>query len=529
MRRVFLTVLAAVMALSLTGCAVVDDVKNTLSEMVNPQATEEPRQEEAAINNTINIGVYDFDTFNPLKTESQTVRDCMQLVYEPLFSLDENMRIVPVLAENYSVSPDGRQILIKLKEGVLWHDGSTFDAYDAAYTIRRIRQGDTAYTDALSLVSNHGVVDDYSIRIDLRYSVPNFAALLTFPIVKYQTEMRVDDSYPPVGTGPFKFDGQITKNRFRMSAFEEYRDGRAQLDNVFIERVPDADKYRSMFEASEIDVMTSEMVDLTKYMPKGNINVHDFISNKLTFLGYNLTNSLFMGNETRMGLAEYINKEEIVTSILYSHGEAVNIPMNPSSYLYYDDNKDFTGNVSEGEPHLANDGWTRSEDGNYSRERNGRYETLRFKLLTNKDSEEKMQIAAKIAEDFNKYGILVTVDAQPYDIYMQMVNAKNYDAFLGETELGSNMDLSPLVSSSGNYFSYGNPAVDTVIGQLGMTQDEGEQRELFRQLGDTMRTDMPFVPIFYRKESVLAGASIKSGISPSVSAYYRNSALWSKK
>ena len=408
MKRILIAALAAVMLVSFSGCSAVDEMKDKISELVNPTVTEEPVKNTTVINNSINIGIYDFDTFNPLLTNSQTVRDCMQLVYEPLFALDENMRIVPVLAKDYSVSPDGRQILINLKEGVTWHDGSTFDAYDVAYTIRRIRQGDTTYTNALSLVSTHGVVNDYSVRIDLNYSVPNFVALLTFPIVKYQTNMKMDSSYNPIGTGPFRFTGPITKTRFGMSAFEGYRDGRALLDNVYIEQVPNADKYRSMFEASELDVMTSEMVDLTKYMPKGNINMYDFITNKLTFLGFNIANGIFAGNETRMGLAEFVNKEEIVSSILYSHGKAVNIPINPSSYLYSDTNTDFTGNISEGMPHLGNDGWGADENGVYVRERNGIQETLRFKILTNKDSEEKTAIAEKIASDLQKHGILAT-------------------------------------------------------------------------------------------------------------------------
>ncbi len=531
MKKILLLVLAAAMIVCLPGCGVVTDFKNAVEEIVSPEATDAPESGEnpVIINNSINLGVCDFDTFNPLKTESQTMRDCMQLVYEPLFELDQQMRIVPVLAKDYSVSPDGRQVTVNLKEGVLWHDGSTLDAYDVAYTMRRIRQGDTTYTNALSVVSEHKAVSDYSVQINLRYSLPNFVALLTFPIVKYQTDMTVNDKYSPVGTGPFIFDGMITSNRFRMSAFEEYRDGRAQLDNVYIERIPDADKYRSMFEASEFDVMTSEMVDLTKYMPRGNVNVYDFVSNKLTFLGFNMQNSLFAGNETRVGLAEYINKEEIVSSIIYSHGVATNIPINPSSYLYYDTNTDFTGNISEGEPHLGNDGWGTNEDGHYVRTKNGARETLRFRILTNKDSEEKVSIAKKIAEYFTRNGISVTVDTEPYEQYMALINAKNYDAFIGEVELGSNLDLSPLVTSSGNYFGYGNVTVDTIIGQLGMTQNEDEQRELFRQLGDIMLTDMPFVPIFYRKGSVLAGASIKSGISPSVSGFYRNSLWWSKQ
>ena len=54
---------------------------------------------------------------------------------------------------------------------------------------------------------------------------------------------------------------------------------------------------------------------------------------------------------------------------------------------------------------------------------------------------------------------------------------------IGEIEVSANNDLTPLVSSTDNYFSYTNPDLDMLIGQLGMTNDEEQQKALFRQYG----------------------------------------------
>lgn len=530
MKKVLIIAIATALTLTVSGCGALDFIKDKLNvaetettvNTVDENVKDEP-------SNSITVGVFDFDTFNPLTSQSETVREAMELVYEPLFELDNEMRIVPLLAESYGASADGRVIRVNLKQGVKWHDGSGFNAFDVAYTMKNILNGSTVYTDALSNVANYKIIDDYIIEITLRKSVPNFPALLTFPIVKYQTPINVNAGYTPIGTGPFKFDGKLSTDKMQLSAYEEYHDGRAMADNAFIVFAPDSDRYRSMFEASEIDVITSNTVDLTQYMPKGGIKISKFITDKLTFLGYNTQSEKLFGAQTRVGLSQFINKDEIISSVLYSHAVAVDAPINPSAYLYHTDKTVFSADDISARECLASDGWELNSSGTYTRLIDNKRQTLLFKLLVNGESAEKVGVANKIAEYFNKFGVWVTVDAVPYEQYVARVNTRDFDIFIGEMELGANLDISALVGSDGNYFSYLNGDIDTLTAQIGMTSSEDEQKVLFEQLVGIMERDMPFVPLYYREGSVLYGAKIKSGINPSVSAFYRSSGKWSTK
>ena len=98
---------------------------------------------------------------------------------------------------------------------------------------------------------------------------------------------------------------------------------------------------------------------------------------------------------------------------------------------------------------------------------------------------------------------------------------------IGEIEVSANNDLTPLVSSTDNYFSYANSDLDMLIGQLGMTNDEEQQKALFRQYGDIIVNDMPFTVLFFRKGNVMSGSKIKSEILPSVDRMFRNIETWS--
>lgn len=508
------------------SCSTVDEIKEFISQSgIDNEKIKNDTQK--SVSNSISVGLLDFDTFNPLLTKSQTVKECMEFVYEPLFELNEKMQAVPILAENYSVSPDGRTIDITLRNDVKWHDGSAFTASDVAYTVKQIRSGVTEYTDVLINTADYLATDEYTFRIVLNYAVPSFVSLMTFPIVKQDTKMTVDTNFVPVGTGPYKYNSQISSGKLMFTAFDEYYKGKANIDSLYAYTVPNIEKYESMFEASEIDLMTGNTVDLSTYTPRGSIKNNEYMTNKMTFVGYNTANELLSGVETRRGLTCLINKEGIVKSTIYSKGIACNIPINPMSIFYYDTNTKFKSDEVLASQHLGNDGWGVDKDGKYVRTANREKQTLVVEILTNSDSYEKVAIAEKIADDFNRFGVITTVNALPYDEYMVKVNMKDYEIMIGEAEIGVNNDLTMLVSSTDNYFSYSNTDLDMLVAQLGMTGDEEQQMELFKQYGDIIVRDMPFTPLFFRENGVLTGSKLKNEIQPSQSRSYRNIETWS--
>ena len=187
MKKFISLVIVSIMVILISACESTDmlisRVKTNIADIADDFTAEsgEKVASEKTVENSINVGMTEFDTFNPLLTKSQTVKEVMQLVYEPLFELDEAMRAVPVLASGYSVSPDGLTYNITMKKDVVWHDGKSFDAYDAAYTMKHILAGDTEYGELLSDVADYRAVSNDTLRIVLKRAVPEFVAMLNFP------------------------------------------------------------------------------------------------------------------------------------------------------------------------------------------------------------------------------------------------------------------------------------------------------------------------------------------------------------
>lgn len=535
MKRLIITTVSFILAAAMCACAPLDTARTNIDEIIsriNGPEEQETAPSDVAVNtetaaeqsNTFNIGLVNIDTWNPLLTQSSTVREAMELVYDTLFEVNTKNETVPVLAKDYSVSPDGKTVTVNLKPDVLWHDGGHFDSYDVVYTVNLIMGGGTAYGNLLQDVASCERVGSDSVRFKLHRSVPDFAAVLTFPVIKYKTSMEYNSNTAPVGTGPFSFYGKVSTDKYLLVKYGSYHNGAAGIDAVNMIEVPDNEKYRLMFEASEIDIVTDSMVDIINGMPRGNINVTGYTTNKMTYLGYNTASPVLAGAQTRRGISLLIDRDEIVSSVLYSKAKAVAIPINPSSYLYYDTTERFGIDYEDAYSDFESDGWQSQTQG-FTRTVNGSAQKLAVGLLVNSDDSVKVNTAEKVKETLERFGVSVTLDKRSGAEYQAKLNAHDFDLFIGEVKLNPNNDLTSL-TDAWNYFSYSSSDVNTIIAQSGMTTDVFSRQQLFIQLCEQLKTDMPFTPIYFAEGCVISGNKIKSGIEPTVSSDYRVANLW---
>lgn len=472
----------------------------------------------------ITLPVYNFDTFNPVITASEVIADGMRAVYEPLFDFDASGRKKGVLAESISMSPDGLTATVNLKNGVLWHDGSTFSAEDVVYTVNTIKANKSVYS--------HNVRDVVSCRsagnavvFTLSRPVPEFAALLNFPIIKNGTSREQSTDYIPIGTGPYKYREKSGSNRIIFTASSNWHGGAAKIKNITFEILKDKDSAVYAFEANELQCITTKTIDLTKHTPKGAVRSADFVSNNMVFLGMNFYNSVLWGESTRQAIAYMIDKEKIVKSDMYDRAVETDIPVNPSLW-YYDAETGYNFDTVYAEEILASDGWIKNEYGKYIRDFNGTNQLLSLELLVNSDNDEKISIANRIAAQMNDLGMSIKIVPLPYAEYTQRINSKQFDLFIGEIEMPGNMDPTILTGSGGNYFTYVSGEMDNLVKTMGLTYDEEAYKVLHRQFAELFCKDMPFVPICFKKGSLIYSSAISGDIKPNMYGIYSDIGEW---
>ncbi|NDA08585.1 MAG: ABC transporter substrate-binding protein, partial [Alphaproteobacteria bacterium] len=138
----------------------------------------------------------------------------MPKVYEGLFDYDNDGKMVPMLAESYTMSADGKTVTFKLRKGVTWHDGKPFTSADVKFTILEVlKKVHPRGPNSFREVSSIDTPDDHTAVFNLDnpapYMMRSFSAYESPIVPKHLLEGQDIKSAPlannPVGTGPFKF------------------------------------------------------------------------------------------------------------------------------------------------------------------------------------------------------------------------------------------------------------------------------------------------------------------------------------
>ena len=218
----------------------------------------------------------DIPSLDVMKSNNRALRDMLVgHVYERLFVLDENGELVPELAEGFELENDNRTLKIKLREDVIFHDGTKMRASDAAASLNRWI---SSYKDASRMTGdNRFTVDgEFSLRLDSLNSLLFFPYLLAsspFSAVIMPERIAVkQDSFirEIVGTGPYKVNSYMSGDKLILDRFEYYvgtyngREGiagpkRGYADSIVYHIVPDAVSRRIGLERGEYDHINDVM------------------------------------------------------------------------------------------------------------------------------------------------------------------------------------------------------------------------------------------------------------------------------
>jgi peptide/nickel transport system substrate-binding protein len=162
-------------------------------------------------------------------------------VFDSLVRLDQNLRFVPSLAQSWTVSPDGKTVTFRLREGVTFHDGTPFTAADVAFTVSRIKAKATAsqFAPQVATVRRVDVRDPLTAVFHLTAPTPALLAqLLEVQIVSKRSIGSIERR--PIGTGPFRFVQWAPGNQIRLQRNPRYFiPGLPRLDAIVYKPIPD--------------------------------------------------------------------------------------------------------------------------------------------------------------------------------------------------------------------------------------------------------------------------------------------------
>ncbi|MBS0242092.1 MAG: ABC transporter substrate-binding protein [Proteobacteria bacterium] len=181
-------------------------------------------------------------TFDCHATTTYAVIHVVSPHYSLLVKIDPNdyPKVKPDLAESWTISPDGLTYTFKLRQGVVFHDGSPFSSKDIKASFDRIRKPPTGVVSvrkaAFEDVTDITAPDASTVVFKLKAPDPAFLDLLALPFncIYSADKLAQDPQFPAktiMGTGPFVATEHVAGAYFSGKRFDKYFEpGKPYLD-----------------------------------------------------------------------------------------------------------------------------------------------------------------------------------------------------------------------------------------------------------------------------------------------------------
>jgi len=273
---------------------------------------------------------------DPIFTTAAVTGNYGWMVYDTLFGATAKLQAKPQMAEGYTVSDDGRTYLIKLRDGLKWHDGEPVRAQDCAASLARWAARDVFGQTAAKTVDSWGVADDKTIKITLKKPFPLLIDAIAIQNSFMMPErLAKTDPFKPitesVGSGPFRFlkDEFVAGSSAAWSKFENYLPRQeppewtsggkvAHFDRVEWKIIPDAATASAALQNGEVDWYEQAQTDLVPLLRR-DPNIVIGSSNPQGYVGglrFNHMHPPFNNVLLRRAVQTAVNQEDYMRAIM---------------------------------------------------------------------------------------------------------------------------------------------------------------------------------------------------------------------
>jgi peptide/nickel transport system substrate-binding protein len=234
----------------------------------------------------------DADALDPTLARSYVGRIVFASLCDKLFDINQKLEIVPQLALSYDW-PDPKTLVIKLRPGVKFQDGTDMDAAAVKYSLERhLNMQGSSRRGEISTMDHVDVVDPLTVKIALKSPTSPFVAQLTdragmIVSPKAAEAAGKDFALHPVCAGPFKFTERVAQDRIVLDRFPDYWDAKnIHFAKVIFQPIVDSTTRLANLQAGAVDLVES-VVPSDVAAVKGNARLKLVTSNGLGYQSIN--------------------------------------------------------------------------------------------------------------------------------------------------------------------------------------------------------------------------------------------------
>ena len=282
------------------------------------------------------IGISDFDNINPIISQNRDIINLSSIIYEPLLTLSEDYQLEPTLAKEYSKINEETYI-VKLKDDLKWEDGTAITGKDVQFTVDKLKQGKSIYSDNAKNIKSVEIIDVSTVRFNLNKEENFFEYNLIFPIISSSQFSGEKDFFKsrlaPISSGKYKVKSASVDSMELVKNYNWYgnKEKEPRIDNIkiiFYGTMGDA--YNS-FKIGNIDMICTSNVKISDYIGTIGFTTKDYKGRELDFISLNCKDRLLSNKEVRQAINYAIDKKKIISSV---YGNEYYISSFPIDYGY---------------------------------------------------------------------------------------------------------------------------------------------------------------------------------------------------
>jgi len=440
-------------------------------------------------------------------------------VFDTLIMLfGDSTELQPGLATDWTISDDGLDYTLTLRQGVSFHDGTPFNAEAVKFTFDRMLDDGHPYYDAtfpwaqyyFGNIDAVEVVDDHTVRFTLKEPQATFLTLLKHVsggiVSPTAVEAHGEDfRNNPVGTGPFAFVEWERGQRVVVEANEDYWRDRPALDRVIFRPVPDPTARLNQLRAGEVHLMVAfppEFIPEIEDDPE--LTLHQATGAHTWWTAFNTQAPPFDDVRVRQAVNFAVDKQAIIDDVLYGSATLSNGFAPPGSWAHSDEAMSYGYDPERARELLAEAGYP---DG---------FETDYLVPESGSGMIAPVALATVIQAYLQQVGITANIVTQEWNSYLETYQAGLEEAGAGIAQMSWMRDTNdPALYVPANlacdpatgFFNVGrwcSESFDDLFAQAIATTDREERAGFYRQAHDILAAEAPWLFMFHAKQTIAA-------------------------
>ena len=442
----------------------------------------------------------------------------------------------PDLATHWSVSPDGRTWTFDLRPGVLFHDGTPFNADAVVFSFeRQIASEHPAHEPdfvwARSYRNIRRVVKLSPLRVQFQIDRPYAPFLANLAIgpaaIVSPTAVRhwgTKFGRHPVGTGPYKFLEWIPGDRITLERNDEYWDQPAKTRYLVLLQLREARQRTQALEAGSADIVEQldpDDIPLVRLDP--DLKLVSAPASLVAYIALNTRHHPFDNVRMRRAVAHAIRRDAIVRFVYQGLATAAVGPLPPNVWGARQDLVSFTYDPERARSLFAEAGFSGAAS---------RPLKLYVPSVARQFVPSPERVADVIRSCLEEVGFPVEIVArEPAELQRALWAGEHDLALTGWSGTNGDPDdflynLLDVDNATGphpsNISFYSNPTVHAIILGAQRTTDRFERERLYARAQTIIASEAPWVPLAHPMVIFATRADITGlVVQPSAMALYR--------